>query len=181
MPPMVGAAAPHPHSRARPRERELFADRTPLIVSPKSAARRQFGAPPAALAPGMAAAAPTVLAAPELADGTSKVLLELSGISFALVPSSGFAVFLDSAGEAPSDEPVGLIDIFGATHHGGGMAAMAGMAAQRFDVTAILRRSRGPYTLRVEPYTLLVTHEGKPNRSRTDAVKIASVRFIVIA
>ncbi len=129
----------------------------------------------------VAAPAPTVLAAPELADGTSKVLLELSGISFVLVPSSGFAVYLDSGGEAPSDEPVGLIDIFGATHHGGVMAAMTGTAAQRFDVTAVLRRSRGPYTLRVEPYTLLVTHEGRPTRSRTDAVKIGSVRFIVIA
>jgi len=180
MPPMVGAAAPHPRGRARPHERELLADRRPLIVSPRNAARREFGA--ATPAPGQAAApAPTVLAAPELADGTSKVLLELAGISFALVPSSGFAVYLDSPGEAPSDEPVGLIDIFGATHHGGSMGAMAGMSAQRFDVTAVLRRSRGPYTLRVEPYTLLVTHEGKPTRSRTDAVKIASVRFIVIA
>ena len=132
------------------------------------------------MAPGMLAAAPpsTALSAPELADGSTKVVLELSGIAFTLVPSSGFAVYLDSAGEAPSAEPVGLIDIFGATHHGAGMAGMS--AAQRFDVTRILRRSRGPYTLRVEPYTLLVTHEGKPTRSRTDAVKIASVRFVVI-
>ena len=181
MPPMVGAAAPRPLHRARPRDRELFADRTPLVVSPKNAGRRRFGAAAAAaMAPGQAAAAPPVgaLVAPELSDSTSKVLLELSGISFTLVPSSGFAVYLDSAGEAASTEPVGLIDIFGATHR---MAGMGGtMAAQRFDVTAILRRSPGPYTLRVEPYTLLVTHEGKPSRSRSDTVKIASVRFVAI-
>ncbi|MEI9989281.1 MAG: tyrosinase family protein [Rhizomicrobium sp.] len=181
MPPMVGAAAPRAVRRARPPARELLA--APIVVSPGNAARRQLGAPETVMARGPMAAAPpppTVLAAPELSDGTSKVLLELSGIAFKLVPSSGFAVYLDSAGEAPSAEPVGLIDIFGATHHGGGMGAMTGMAAQRFDVTQILRKSRGPYTLRVEPYTLLVTHDGKPTRSRADAVTIASARFVVI-
>ena len=136
----------------------------------------------AAVLRGMVGAEPpaAVLDAPELSDGTSKVLLELSGISFKLVPSSGFAVYLDSAGAAPSDEPVGLIDIFGATHHGAGMSTMPGMmATQRFDVTAIVRNSRGPYTLRVEPYTLLVTHAGRPTQSRTDAVEIGAVRFVV--
>ena len=63
-----------------------------------------------------------------------RVLLELTDISFKLVPSSGFAVFLDCAGRAAKTDPVGLIDIFGATHHG--METMAGMnhlkATQRF-------------------------------------------------
>ena len=54
------------------------------------------------------------------------------------------------------------------------------MAAQRFDVTQIVRRSRGPFTLRVEPYDLLVTRSGAPGRSRTDAVEIGAVRFVVI-
>ncbi|HJW40681.1 MAG TPA: tyrosinase family protein [Rhizomicrobium sp.] len=179
--PVIVGAAPLPKARrARVRERELLADRSPFVVSPARPARREFGAStPAADQASGGVAPPQTLVAPELADETSAVLLELSGITFRLVPSSGFAVFLDSAGETPSVEPVGLIDIFGATHHG--MASMPGMgAAQRFDVTAILRRSRGPYTLRVEPYTLLVTHEGRPTRSRSDSVKIASVRFVVM-
>jgi hypothetical protein len=58
------------------------------------------------------------LVAPEVADGISTVLLELSGIAIGLV--------------------------------------------------------------RIEPYTLLVTHDGRPTRSRSDAVRIASVRFVVV-
>ncbi|MEJ1970649.1 MAG: tyrosinase family protein [Rhizomicrobium sp.] len=192
-PPRVGAsplggAAPagRRHARAprRPAERELAADRTPMTVTPHNAGHRLFGeAVPAAARNGASyatrSAAQPTLDAPELSDPDAKVLLELSGISFGLVPSSGFAVYLDCAGR-PASDPVGLIDIFGATHH----RAMAGMgpmkAAQRFDVTAIVRQGSSPFTVRVEPYDLLVTRDGKPTRGRADAVQIAAVRFVVI-
>ena len=140
----------------------------------------------AAPMPGMAMAPPPPpkseadeLAAPSLSDASSRVLLELAGITFDLVPSSGFAVYLDSAGGPESGEPVGLIDIFGATHRM--TMANGAMSAQRFDVTEVIRHAPGPYTLRVEPYTLLVTRDGRPGRSRVDGIRIASVRFVVIA
>lgn len=188
MPPMVGAAPPRRHARQprAPLERELLADSQPMVVTPHNAGRRLFGTQTAGGAASYAteSATPT-LNAPELADGTSRVLLELTGIGFKLVPSSGFAVYLDCAGQAPSTDPVGLIDIFGATHHGAGMDTMPGMAAvkasQRFDVTAIVRKSRGPFALRIEPYDLLVARDGSAPRSRADAVTIAAVRFLVIA
>jgi hypothetical protein len=44
----------------------------------------------------------------------------------------------------------------------------------------VVRQSPGPFTLRVEPYDLLVTHDGKPTRGRADAVTIGSVRFVVL-
>lgn len=185
-------AAPPP-KRARPQaERELLADNHPMVVTPHNAGQRLFGeAAPAGVrgntsyATHNGPAAPT-LNAPELSDRNAKVLLELTDISFKLVPSSGFAVYLDCAGQASQTDPVGLIDIFGATHHGAGMNRMAdGMhrmkAAQRFDVTAIVRRSPGPFTLRVEPYDLLVTHDGKSTRGRADAVTIGAVRFVVLS
>jgi hypothetical protein len=195
-PPMVGAAAPprRAHRRARPMERELLADNHPMVVTPHNAGQRLFGeaVPPGArgstsYATQSGPAAPT-LNAPELADSGAKILIELTDISFKLVPSSGFAVYLDCDGQTPSTDPVGLIDIFGATHHGAGMNPMTDMgdmhrmkAAQRFDVTAVVRRSPGPFTLRVEPYELLVTHDGKPTRGRADAVTIGSVRFVVLS
>jgi hypothetical protein len=68
---------------------------------------------------------------------------------------------------------------------GAGMNAMPGMrsakSVQRFDVTKIVANSSGPFTLRVEPYDLLVTKGGKPGASRTDAVQIGSVRFVVVS
>ncbi|HXC55240.1 MAG TPA: tyrosinase family protein [Rhizomicrobium sp.] len=199
----LGAAAPSDEvvaaegrrthtARRRPRERELLADSHPITVTPHSGAHRQIGGARSAAAAHRdtrpaseaAPAAPT-LDAPELSDAGATVLLELSGISFTLVPSSGFAVYLDRAGKPTSADPVGLIDIFGATHHGAGLDPMPGMhmikAAQRFDVTAIVRRSPGPFTLRVEPYDLLVTHDGRSVRGRADAVTIESVRFVVLS
>lgn len=202
-PPMVGAAPGAPETvvatgalRARrtpprrPRERELLADNHPIIVSPANGAHRLFGEPAPANAHRNTSytveskpSAPT-LDAPELSDSNARVLLELSDISFKLVPSSGFAVYLDCAGRPASADSVGLIDIFGATHHGAGMQGMSGMpamkAAQRFDVTAIVRQSPGPFTLRVEPYDLLVTKSGTPLRARADAVHIGGVRFVVL-
>ena len=156
------------------------------MVTPHNAGHRLFGeAAPAGNGTSYAregAPRKPTLDAPELSGGTARVLLELSDISFKLVPSSGFAVFLDCAGRSATTDPVGLIDIFGATHHG--METMAGMnhlkATQRFDVTAVVRQSPGPFTLRVEPYDLLVTHDGKPTRGRADAVTIGSVRFVVL-
>jgi hypothetical protein len=190
-PAVLGAAPPgRPRRRAKPIERELLADHRPMIVTPHNSGRRLFGDPlPSATHRSTAYAtegAPSspALDAPELSDPSAKVLLELKDISFKLVPSSGFAVYLDCAGQAAATDPVGLIDIFGATHHGAGMSEMTGMqgmkAAQRFDVTAIVRKSPGPFTLRVEPYDLLVTKDGKPVRGRADAVQIGSVRFVVI-
>ncbi len=192
-PPAVMSAAPAPHRGARrparPVERELLADNHPMVVTPHNAGQRLFGdaAPPGARGSASYAtqsAVPT-LNAPELANSGAKILLELTDISFTLVPSSGFAVYLDCAGKAPASDPVGLIDIFGATHHGAGMAAMNGMhhlgAAQRFDVTAVVRQSPGPFTLRVEPYELLVTHDGRAVRGRADAVTIGAVRFVVLS
>ncbi|MEI9887837.1 MAG: tyrosinase family protein [Rhizomicrobium sp.] len=186
----VMAAAPAPmRKRAKPpAERELLADNTPIVVTPHNAGHRLFGeaAPPGrrgntgyAREDGPPAQA---LDAPELSDRNARVLLELADISFKLVPSSGFAVFLDCAGRPAAGEPVGLIDIFGATHRG--MEMMAGMhhlkATQRFDVTAVVRQAPGPFTLRVEPYDLLVSRDGKPTRGRADAVTIGSVRFVVL-
>ncbi|MBS0471211.1 MAG: tyrosinase family protein [Proteobacteria bacterium] len=169
-PPMVGAAPP-PRPRPRAEEHELLIDRKPLVVSPRRTGRREVGA----------VSWPAVnLNAPELADSNARVYLELSDISLKLVPSSGFAVYLDIIGEAVSDDPVGLIDIFGATHHGMSPGMPMMKPAQRFDVTGILRRSRGPFTLRVEPYDLLVSPTGRPNRRRSDAITIGSVRFVVL-
>jgi hypothetical protein len=169
----------------RPHERELLSDNRPIVVSPANSAHRLFGAPPPARAGGNASrvtegGAAQALNAPELSDANARVLLELSGIAFTLVPSSGFAVYLDRAGGPASKDPVGLIDIFGATHHGA-VAAMPGMskATQRFDVTAIVRQSPGPFTLRVEPYDLLVTKSGTPLQARAEQVHIGGVRFIV--
>jgi hypothetical protein len=194
MPKAVGAAPPAKETvvatggrraASRPRERELLSDNRPMVVSPASSAHRLFGAPaPAGAQRSASNATPAevtpMLNAPELTDDNARILLELSGIAFKLVPSSGFAVYLDSAGRPASKDPVGLIDIFGATHHGA-MAAMPGMskATQRFDVTAVVRQSPGPFTLRVEPYDLLVTKSGTPLRPRADQVQIDAVRFII--
>jgi hypothetical protein len=167
LPPMVGAASPEGGRRSghrRPAERELLADANPLTVSPRRTERRH-------LTP------VTTLEAPAFAE-SARVLLELANIAFSLVPSSGFAVYLDTEGAAPTTEPVGLIDIFGATHHA--TAGMTMPAAQRFDVTAILRGSNGPFTLRIEPYSLLVTRDQRPARARTDAVTIGKVHFVVL-
>lgn len=187
-PPMMRAAPPPKTAAVRHHaaERELLADNRPITVSPHSTGRRNFAsaAPPGV--PGHVESKPssTVLNAPELSDPNAKVLLELKGITFKRVPSSGFAVYLDSGGK-PASDPVGLIDIFGASHTGAGMNAMSGMkmakAVQRFDVTKIVSGSPGPFTLRVEPYDLLVTKEGKPGASRSDAVQIGAVRFVVVS
>ena len=181
------AAAPRAIKRAKPpgpAERELLADHRPLTVTPHISGQRQFGATPPAhpTADHVVKAAPAPqLNAPELGNPNAKVLLELAGITFKRVPSSGFAIFLDGGGKRAT-EPVGLIDIFGATH--AGMHHMAGMpsatAVQRFDVTEIVTTSSGPFVLRVEPYDLLVTKGGKPGARRADAVRIGSVRFVVV-
>jgi hypothetical protein len=119
------------------------------------------------------------LVVPQLRSPTAQVFLELADISFARVPSSGFAVFLDRAGEK-AEQPVGLLDLFGATHR-----QMAGMemtgASQRFDVTRIVRSGRGPFTVRVEPYDLLVTRSGRSPTQRRDAVHVGAVRFVVVS
>jgi len=187
-PPMMRAAPPpktaaiHHHAA----ERELLADNRPITVSPRSTGRRNIAsvAPLGVLGSIEGKPSSTVLNAPELSDPNAKVLLELAGIAFKRVPSSGFAVYLDSGGKVSSD-PVGLIDIFGATHMGAGMSAMPGMktakSVQRFDVTKIVTGSPGPFALRVEPYDLLVTKDGKPGASRKDAVQIGSVRFVVVS
>jgi len=63
--------------------------------------------------------------------------------------------------------------------------AMAGMPAastsQRFDVTRVVRSHAGPFTVRVEPYDLLVTREGAAAARRSDELHIGEVRFVVVA
>lgn len=184
MAPMAPITRSARHGRS-PAARELLVDATPLVVAPHRSGRRRFGGSRGNTGGGGAAKVASLappLAPPELAGGKARVLLELSDIRFGLVPSSGFAVYLDAEGEPPSADPVGLIDIFGATHHGPITTEMPDMPSmgQRFDVTAILRRSHGPFTLRVEPYDLLITRGGKAARSRADAVTIGAVRFVVI-
>ena len=187
-PPMLRAAPPPKTAAIRHQaaERELLADNRPITVSPHSAGRRKIAsaAPLGVLGSVESKPSSTVLNAPELSDPNAKILLELAGITFQRVPSSGFAVYLDS-GEKLSGDPVGLIDIFGASHMGAGMNTMTGMkiakSEQRFDVTKIVAGSPGPFTLRVEPYDLLVTKAGKPGESRTDTVQIGAVRFVVVS
>jgi len=188
------AAAPRPAmKRARPpgaEERVILADHRSLTLTPRNSGVRKFAAEQQAApvadherAPRQAAPALPVLVAPDLSSPNAKVLLELAGITFKRVPSSGFAVYLDS-GSTLSSEPVGLIDIFGASHQRGGTMKMAGMpstkAVQRFDVTKIVTASAGPFALRVEPYDLLVTKAGTPALMRGDAVHIGTVRFVVV-
>lgn len=117
-----------------------------------------------------------ILASPVL-EG-QRVILELSDIGFDRVPSSGFAVYLSRSAQSPGTF-VGLIDLFGATHpRMPGMSAMKPM--QRFDVTRIVGKSRGPFTVRVEPYDLLVSKSGAVNE-RADAIHIGSIKFVVSA
>jgi hypothetical protein len=119
------------------------------------------------------------LTAPSLQSPEAQVFLELSGIRFDRVPSTGFAVYLDRA-DSKAPLPIGLIDLFGATH-----AQMPGMAmhsaGQRFDVTRIVKSGTGPFTLRIEPYDLLVTKSGGAGVKRSDAVHIGSVKFVVVS
>jgi hypothetical protein len=125
------------------------------------------------------AARDETLVAPQLGAPNARVFLELADIRFDRVPSTGFAVYLDRAGTR-AFQPVGLLDLFGATQ-----AQMPGMAmrraSQRFDVTRFVRSGQGAFTLRVEPYDLLVTKSGSPATQRRDAVHIGSVKFVVIS
>jgi hypothetical protein len=174
---------------------EIAADNTPIDATPGAPVSREIGgeprlrvaappgqgmvgatAPPpppvAAEAPGSDAA---VLAAPPKA---TRIVLELSGISFTHAPSSGFAVYLATP-EHSAGAFVGLLDLFGATHpHVAGMGAME--ALQSFDVTAIVRGRGGPFTVRIAPYDLLVTKSGASAARRADGVRIARVRFLAL-
>jgi hypothetical protein len=136
-------------------------------------------APGGGRANGEKAARDEALAAPQLGSPDARVFLELVGIRFDRVPSTGFAVYLDRA-NAKAAQPIGLLDLFGATH-----AQMPGMtmrgASQRFDVTRVVRGGAGPFTLRIEPYDLLVTHSGAATAQRHDAVHIGSATFVVVS
>jgi hypothetical protein len=176
-PAMVKSAAPN-------RSRTLLAENIPIDVSPASPGARVLGlsAPQpesAGAAPrhGARATAAAPLRAPSIA-ANEHVLLELSEISFDRVPSSGFAVYLIGSGSV-SNEPVGLLNLFGATHMQ--MPGMTMKAAQRFDVTRIVAHSPGPFTLRIEPYDLLVSKAGASAPQRADQVHIGSVKFVVIS
>jgi hypothetical protein len=211
-PPAPGGAAPGPQTEhapvestetvvataARSSERELLADATPVVVSPKSPAARSFplalgaseGAPVAVGAapppPGRGlpamhhAAAPPPPPPPPPAPSHRRVTLELSDIVFIRTPSSGFAVYLANTDDVAAGRQgsfVGLIDLFGATH--GHVAGMTGMSVvQRFDVTDIVARKGLDLTVKIEPYDLLVSKTGKPAPQRDDAVKIGKVRFV---
>ena len=181
---------------ARTNERELLADATPVVVSPRSPASRNFplalgaGGGNAPVAVGAAAPPPKTEARPALRGAApppppppsehKRVTLELSDIVFIRTPSSGFAVYLANADDVSAGQKgsfVGLIDLFGATH--GHVAGMTGMSAvQRFDVTDIVARKGLGLTIKIEPYDLLVTKSGRPAPQRDDAVKIGKVRFV---
>ncbi|MBI3678672.1 MAG: tyrosinase family protein [Proteobacteria bacterium] len=201
-PPPPGSAAPIAKSTASMLGGEMLAasmllDETgPLTVSPRAAASRildenkNFTKSESAK-PGNAATGPLPK---DLGTGVSSekapggprlsspvlegqhVYLELADISFDRVPSSGFAVYLAKGGQGEGAF-VGLIDLFGATH-----PRMPGMSAmkpvQRFDVTRIVGKSKGPFTVRVEPYDLLVSKSGAAN-TRADAIHIGSIKFTV--
>lgn len=186
---------------ARSNERELLADATPVVVSPRSPATRSF---PLALGAATAPAPVAVGAAPPPAGGPApprksearpalrgaappsppgahkRVTLELSNIVFTRTPSSGFAVYLANADDVDAGRRgsfVGLIDLFGATH--GHVAGMSGMTAvQRFDVTDIVARKGLGLTIKIEPYDLLVSKSGRSAPKRDDAVRIGKVRFV---
>ena len=198
-------APPPPPPPSPPPERELVADATPVVASPRRGAVRALagatietvvatgerqphnvqsapvagGAPPS----GVAKAAPPPPPAPVLlgaAPSRRRVTLELSDITFERTPSSGFAVYLANADDVAARRKgsfVGLIDLFGATH--GHVAGMAGMTAvQRFDVTEIVALKGLGLTIRIEPYDLLVSKAGASAPKRDDAVRIGKVRFV---
>ena len=132
------AAQPAPvmHAKKTPappaHDRELVADATPVVASPRAPAARSFSqaiggsrGAPAPVAVGAAAPPPppppppppsseTVvvtgtrgpsneLAAPIASGKPRRVLLELGDISFARTPSSGFAVYLASADDVAAE------------------------------------------------------------------------------
>lgn len=180
--PTGGAAAPPDNGvpadmmAAMEDQLQLFADTAPILLTPQKPMTRAVAAAPRSAAPH-----PGTVAAPRAA-ANQLVLLELADISFERVPSSGFAVYLDPARGAPDNERdfVGLIDLFGATHNG--MPGMPSMpVVQRFDVTRLVPAAGGDFTLRVEPYALLVSKSGAAAPSRPDGVKIGSVRFVVVS
>ncbi len=164
-----------------PPDREILADTTPLRLNSSAPLARTLP-----LAPAIVGAAPGgsdhALRAPA-ATTPRRVLLELSDISFARVPSSGFAVYLVSRNDVAAGRPgnfVGLLDLFGSTHaHMSGMEMMS--AAQRFDVSSIVAREGLTLTLRVEPYDLLVSKEGRAAPNRDDTVNVGSVRFVEVS
>ena len=61
------------------------------------------------------------------------------------------------------------------------MAGMAMGATQRFDVTRFIRSGIGAFTVRIEPYDLLVTKTGATATQRKDAVHIGAVKFVVVS
>lgn len=204
----AGAPPPPPMAmmKAPSRETELVADATPFAASPLARAvhalprprvtetqQELAAAPPPAGTPSQRASAPsppvTKAAAPLETVVTAgaliarRVLLELSDITFARVPSSGFAVYLANDADVANKRPgtfVGLIDLFGVTHaHMTGMGAMG--AVQRFDVTRIVAREGLALTIHVEPYDLLVSKNGSSAPKRTDAITIGKVRFVQVS
>lgn len=184
----VKAAAP-----GRTRALAYLADDNPIDVSPSAPGARVLGRASVPTASGAAAPppqqnlqapsivtaeAPPSLSAPSIAPN-ERVLLELSDIHFDRVPSSGFSVYLIESRTTALNDPVGLLNLFGATHMQ--MPGMPMKAAQRFDVTRIVAHSAGPFTLRIEPYDLLVRKSGAPAPKRADEVHIGSVRFVVVS
>jgi hypothetical protein len=181
MPGMTMAPAP-------PREIQLAASFAPTIATPRAGAEqevgeRRLGAPRRSHAEspngtGQQQMAQPMSPLPPPSATAREVLLELSDISFVRAPSSGFAVFLATDAD-PRGAQVGLIDLFGATHRDvAGMAAMR--VVQRFDVTALVRGQSGPFTVRVEPYDLLVSKRG-PAAKRDDGIRIGAMRFVAVS
>lgn len=181
-----GRQGAHHHEFPKPEtvQIEIAANNSPIFISPRASAARELGglraATPQPTEQGVGAAAPqsneSVVATAGLAQ-TVRVVLELADISFDRVPSSGFAVYVSGPGMAEAF--VGMLDLFGATHaHVSGMSGMS--AKQSFDVTGLVRNSRGPFTVRVAPYDLLTSKAGTAP-ARADGVRVGRIRFVRIS
>ncbi len=104
----------------------------------------------------------------------SRVVLVLSGIDFDRAPSSGFAVYITFAGGQRA--LAGLIDLFAVSRKP--MAGMTMTQAQSFDITKLVAKAKGTFSVSVEPYSLLVSKKGSAH-TRADAVRIASMQIVV--
>jgi hypothetical protein len=120
--------------------------------------------------------------------GNGRVFLVLRGISYARVPSTGFAVHVDPAGadglDATAPSYVGAIALFGigqAGSHAEHGPAGAHASTQSFDITTRLAGAQAAarsIEIRIVPYDLLQPVQGAPPVRRPDAVMIAELQLV---
>ena len=122
---------------------------------------------------------------PVVAAGARTLTVRLSGISWARLPASGFAVYLAPRG-APLDESspyfLGTLNLFGTAVPARGRAAMhqtAHMGYQDFDATRLLGRLEAEsLEVQILPYTLFAPGPGR-TAPRADGVRIAEVSLLI--